>query len=87
MLAAAGVAHPPLLGALRRALRQRLNMLKPRQLVAVASGLAGLRHRDLLLTDELAKCAGGGGMLLDSSMGRSCLRSAALSLYCTATFP
>lgn len=54
MVASGGVRHPPLLAALRRALRERLNLLKPRQLAAVAAALAALDHRDLLLADELA---------------------------------
>ena len=58
MLASSGAgADTNLLRALRRALRQRLNLLKPPQLVAALSGLAGLQHRDALLMDELARCA------------------------------
>ncbi len=49
------MAHPPLLRALRRALRQRLNLLKPPQLAAVVAGVAQLQHRDLLLMDELSR--------------------------------
>lgn len=55
MAAAASARGDALLRALRRALRERANLLKPRQLVAVLAGLAGLRHRDDdLLLDELA---------------------------------
>jgi len=55
MIAAAAADDPALLSALRRALRERLNLLKPSQLVAVVSGLASLQHHDSLLMDELAR--------------------------------
>jgi hypothetical protein len=54
LVAEAPAPHPPLLAALRRALRQRLGLLKPGQLAAVLVGLARLQHKDLLLMDELA---------------------------------
>jgi hypothetical protein len=65
---ARAAAHVPLQLALRRALRQRLNLLKPPQLAAVAAGLAGLAQHappgrsDLLLADELARCGRAGVM-------------------------
>lgn len=55
MAADACAPHPPLLAALRRALRQRAGLLKGGQLAAALCGLAALGHRDLLLMDELAR--------------------------------
>ncbi|GBG00548.1 hypothetical protein Rsub_13313 [Raphidocelis subcapitata] len=55
LLAEAGADDPELLAALRRALRERINLLKPPQLAAAVCGLAGLGHRDALLMDELAR--------------------------------
>lgn len=56
LLAEAGADDPALLAALRRALRERINLLKPLQLTAAICGLASLGHRDALLLDELARC-------------------------------
>jgi len=51
----AGLTAPPLLAALRKAVRQRLPNMQPHQLTAVLVSLTVLGQQDQLLLDELAK--------------------------------
>ena len=57
MVAEVAALHPRLLVALRGALRERINLLKPSQLAATMAGLAELGNQDGLLCDPVAQCA------------------------------
>eukprot|EP00775_Hariotina_reticulata_P005134 gene5134-5374_t len=55
----AGLTAPPLLAALRKAVRQRLPNMHPHQLTAVLVSLSALGQQDQLLLDEVAKAIHG----------------------------
>lgn len=75
LCASAGLDAPPLLGALRKATRQRLHSMAPHQLVSVLAGLAGLGHQDLLLLDELARWGREQGVLQTLHSDANALRA------------
>lgn len=53
--ASAGITSAPLLAALRKACRVKLNSMQPADLAALLAALAALGQQDLLYLDEISR--------------------------------